>query len=962
MHLLFRINRHAPTLCVFAVAMALSLTAVSPARAEENAADTEQAAGPAEWGIDAGGLETDPDVHYGALPNGMKYAIHTNIAYDSASVRFMLDVGKIDEEDNQRGYAHFVEHMAFNGSKRIAEGELVKKLTRLGLAFGADTNAETSIDYTAYKLDLPRTDDETINAALLMMRELASELTLTPQAVERERGVIMAEEASINSPMRRRVVDWLNLAMPDTRVGNRVSNGDGSAIKSASSDSLRAFYESHYRPDRATLVIAGDVDVEAVEKKIIANFSNWNAVGPPPVRYAPNVLAKRPLATGNFIDATGAGGVELQRVVPYIAPQNGFADQQYQMNQAMAFIALNSRLAKLTSIPDSPIVQAQPSQQLLFRLATSVGVYASGKKENWQATLGLLEQEMRRAAQHGFTESEVVSALAAMETSVKNAVIQKASRGNGYLADALSQTALAGGVILSPDQMAAMLDQIRPSLSADSVSAVFRSMWGDGPNVIHITTLKPIPDAKPVIASNLTESRLVAVAPPVENVAKAFAYDNFGKPGKIVSDRWQEKYGLRTLKFANGTMLNLRPTQYELGTLLFSLRVDGGWASFPVDKPGLGLMLEVVTPNSGFGEHSIDEIRQFVLGKGVTLGLGNDGKAFFSSGILNQSDLDAQLKMLSATLNDFGYRPETQAYWDNLAPAIQSNIATNPNAVYATAAPYILSSNDARFGFDDPALLPTRSIAELREALDGILKTAPVEIALIGDFDEQAAIDLVANTVGALPKRNAKAKLSKEVDKQVFPADRSTRLLYHDGEPDQGLVALHWPTTDDSDLKSWVTLEVLSAAFNLELLDTLRERLGAVYTPNVASTASSDFKGFGYVTALSPATPDKIEIVRETIFAIADQLRKSPISQDLLFRARKPMQEQFDRDLVTNASMLGPVSVAQSEPYRMPRRFSRADVLASITTEDVQKMAVRYLSDAAALEIQILPRPVKAAE
>jgi zinc protease len=961
-HMIIGKNRAGSSILAISVAIALSLTIAAPSFAEDEAVSAQQASGPSTWGIDAGGLETDPDVHYGSLPNGMKYAIQKNPAYSGAAVRFMLDVGKIDEEDSERGYAHFVEHMAFNGSKRIAEGDLVKKLTRLGLAFGADTNAETGVDYTSYKLDLPRTDAETINAALLMMRELASELTLTPQAVERERGVINAEEATINSPIRRRVIDWLTLAMPETRVGSRVSNGDGSAINAASSTSLRSFYENHYRPDRATLVIVGDVDRNDIEQKIKANFSDWQAAGPARARYRPSILATRPISAGNFVDASGAGVVELQRVVPFVAPVNGLADQEFQMNQALAMIALNARLAKLTSIPDSPIVQAQPLQQSLFRLVNSVGVYANGKGDSWPATLGLLEQEMRRAAEHGFTPTEFGTALSAIETFVQNAVSQKLSRGNGFIADALTQASLAKAVVLSPEQIVALLEKIKPSLSAASVSAAFGKMWGDGPNVVHVTTRQPVADAKTAIAASLSQSRSIAVAPNVDNAAKAFAYSNFGQPGKIVSDRWLDKYGMRTVKFANGVMLNLVPNRFEQGSINFSLRVDGGYASLPANKPGLALMLEVATPNAGFGAHSVDEVRQFVSGKAVTLGLANDGKAFFSSGVISKTDLATQLNLFAATLSDFGYRPETEAYWANLAPAIQSNIATNPIGVYQTAAPYILSSNDARFGFDDPAVLLSRNITELKESLDTSLKSAPTEIALVGDFDEEEAINFVANTVGALPKRTPKTKLSPKIDRQVFPADRTPRRLFHDGQPDQGLIAVHWPTTDDSDLRTWVTLEVLSAAFNLELLDSVREQLGAVYTPNVAATASSDFKGFGYLTALSPAAPEKIEIVRESMLAIAQKLRASPISEDLLFRARKPLQDIFDRDVVTNAAMIGPVAVAQSEPHRVPRRFARADVLAAVTAKDVQKMALRYLSDADALEILVLPRPANAGE
>lgn len=910
------------------------------------------------WGIDPGGLETDDGITYGMLPNGMKYAIQANDAQTgAASVRFAFDVGKIDEEDNERGYAHFLEHMAFNGSKRIPEGELAKKLSRLGLAFGADSNAETSIDYTSYRLELPRVDDESIDSALQMMREIGSELTLSPEAVERERGIIMAEEASMNSPGRRRIIDWIKLAMPESRAGERVSNGDGSAVRKASAESIRKFYEGYYRPERATLVVVGEVNVRDIEKKIIAQFSDWKPTAPARAKYVQRLAANRTLTYGNFVDATGAGGVELQRLFPWTPRKHGLDDQLKRSNEALAQLILSARFGKIAAMPGAPIVQAQPMLQDLFHAASSLGVYVLGKGDDWPATLKVAEQEMRRAAEHGFTQAEVDTAMKAMDNMIQTMASQEHSRGNWDLADAIVDTALNGAMSQRPSQTAVMVEQLRSRITAESVSATFREQWGDGASVVHITTKEPVADFRTAFLPVWEESRKMAVGAPVATIAKAFAYENFGKPGKIKSDKWLEDYETRLIRFENGVRLNIRPTAFETNKIEFTIRFGGGLATLPPDKPGLGLMLEVASPVSGFGAHSIDEVREITLGKSVILGFINEGKSFLNAGQTNRADLGLQLKLSAAALSDFGFRPETQSYWESVMPAIQANIRTDPVSTYVTAAPYILSGNDARFGFLDPAVLASRNVADMKATIDAQLKNAPVEIALVGDLDEEEAIRLVAQTFGALPKRPTELKFTAQQDRQVFPTDRSAHLLYHDGQPDQALIAVHWPTSDDFDLRPSLVREVLAAAFNLELLDRVRETLGAVYTPEASTAESPDFVGYGYISAIANATPDKIELVKKAIHDIAAQFRAAPLSADLLLRARQPIQEQYDRDMYRNGALSGPISVAQSEPYRLPRRYARADTLHTITAKEVQAAAQRYLTDDAALEIRIMPRP-----
>ncbi|MGH6909764.1 MAG: M16 family metallopeptidase, partial [Phenylobacterium sp.] len=194
-----------------ALAAVLSLAAGSAAQAIElphlpkfGAGGQPAKPSPGKWPQESSDVKADPDIRFGALPNGMRYAIRRQtIPAGQAAVRLWFDAGALDETDAQQGLAHFLEHMAFNGSKAVPEGDMVKILERLGLAFGADTNASTGFDETIYKLDLPKTDDETVDTALMLLREAAGNLTLDPAAVDRERGVVLSEERASDTPSTR---------------------------------------------------------------------------------------------------------------------------------------------------------------------------------------------------------------------------------------------------------------------------------------------------------------------------------------------------------------------------------------------------------------------------------------------------------------------------------------------------------------------------------------------------------------------------------------------------------------------------------------------------------------------------------------------------------------------------------------------------------------------------------------
>jgi zinc protease len=929
----------------------------APATPEKQQSAEAQTTGIPAWGLTSSDLPADPSVRFGVLPNGMRYALKRNVTPKGAAViRFAFDVGMREAEPEQGGAAHFLEHMAFNGSTNIPEGELVKRLERLGLAFGADTNAETGLEQTTYKLDLPNTNPETVDSALNFMREIASELTLNKDAVDRERGILLSEFRVRDVPQSRRALDALGKQMRDPRFGPAMV-GTPQTIANITPEQLRAFYEGYYRPDRATLVMVGDFDVAAMERDIRTRFANWQGKGTAKDNYVPVITPTTSPIIATFTDPSVPEIIQFDRVVPYMAPKNNVVENRRDLLQAIAGAALSNRLSVIGRASDSPIIFGQAAVQDLARSARTATMIVVAKDGQWLAALGVGEQQLRKAIAFGFTAAEIAEAKANIRNLLENAVKQEAGAPSAAIADQIASASLSDSIYLAPSANLALYNALDPSLTAEAVSEAFRAAWAGGPSLVHVATKQTIAGGDTAVASALATSAKIAVAAPVDAATKAFAYDNFGPAGKILSDTIIADLGIRTIRFANGVELNLKKTDFEPGKIAWLAKIGDGGQMFPSDKQGLPVLVQILTSIDGFKKHNVDELRRITAGRQVAIGMSVTDDGLAARGSTTASDLALQLKLLAAGVTDPAYDPATQAQWAGIAPVISKNIMSNPSQVAALAVPYILTGDDARFGIGDGDQLAVRTLDEMKAVIAPQLANGVIRLGLVGDIDENAAITAVAESLGALPNRTANPASPVTVKPVTFTANRALRTLYHAGSADQGAIALTWPTTDDSDFKATIARNLLAEVMGLRLIDVLREQLGATYTPNARSEDSTTYKGFGYLTASAPAAQSAMDIVAKAIVQIATDLRSTPPSADELLRARKPVLERWQRQERQNGSWVGLVAEAQQESTALDWRRTRTAILEAIVASDITAQAKLYLDPAAAVETRIVPKP-----
>jgi len=930
---------------VLALALQLPVPALAQAGGEEAA-----------WAFEESDLPLDKDYLFGRLDNGMRYVVrHNATPAGTGMVQLFIDAGSLSERDNERGYAHFVEHMAFNGSANVPEGEMIKLLEREGLAFGADTNASTDFEQTIYKLDLPRNDETLLDTALFLMRETASHLTFDDAAVDREKGVVLSERRVRDSYAFRNLLDGWEFLYPDAHFRQRLAIGTIESLQQATGDSLRGFWERNYVPQNATLIVVGDFDPKQVEARIVARFSDWNGPEAPAVPDAGPVAADDPGRTDIHIDTALSEQVTIARNGPAIDRPDTVANRQQNVLRQIGYGIVNRRMARLARGENPPYRSAGLGNSEVFDTARTTNLVVNAGDGEWREGLLAAAREYRRALEFGFTEAEVSEQVASLRNAIENAAAGAATRPNRTFVNATILLLTEGQVPTTPESGLERFEDMVPLITPANVMAAIEDelLPLTDPLIRFEGRTAPKGGAEALRAAWAEAMAEPLVAEEAGELAE-FAYTDFGPPGFVQSYLIEPEFGIHMLHFANGLRLNLKPTDLQQDRISVRLNVDGGQMLNSKDNPLATGMVDSL-PVGGLGKHSYDELQTILAGRSVGMGISADDESFVLGATTTPRDLELQLQLMTATLTDPGYRPQGEVQYRRNVANFFARLTATPNAALGNALGGILSDDDPRFTLRPKEDYDALSFARLREDISDRLARGALELALVGDFDPEQAIALVARTLGALPAREAAFRPYDDNRQRSFTADRSLRVLHHDGEADQALLRLTWPTTDDSEPLESIRLGLLGEVAQLLLTDTLREKLGQTYSPSVSASQSRTYPGWGLFTLVAAVDTADVEASRAAMLDVIEQLRSTPVDADVLLRARRPVLERYENRLKTNGGWMALVDRAQSEPEQLERFASARERIGAVTAEELQALAQQYLDPAKVLEIRVLP-------
>ena len=936
-------RRYSPRSALFAcfIGLAVSLRAAIP------------------FAHEASDLKPDPAIRYGTLSNGLRYAIMANKEpKDRVSLRLLVEAGSFHEQEDQRGLAHFLEHMAFEGSKHYPPGSLDLVLQRMGMRTGADTNASTGYNRTLYILELPKTDEPTLSEGLRVFGDYANGLSLLDAEIDSERGIILSEKRTRDSIQSRVSEARFKFAFGSTLLPSRSPIGLPEVISNAPRERFLDFWNTWYRPERMAVIAVGDFDVALVEKLIVAQFADFAARSPARPDPSLGEIARFDGVQTYFHSESEMPNtsVAILSLTPAAAELDTAANRLKYLPRQIALAILNRRFSELAKKENAPFLGAGASAGESFKFMREASVGVTCKPDQWAAALAVGEQELRRALEHGFQAPELKEILASYSNSLDQAVKTASTRRSNGLAGMISQHLLDRHVTTHPEgERALYLPALAKITVADCLTALRAAFSAPGRYVMVTGNAKIPGDANAAIVAAYEASRAVKIAAPAAIAEAAWGYADWGTPGKVAKRSRVEDLDITLVEFANGVRLNLKKTDFEAGRISLRARVGNGNVTQPLDQRGLDTLAEGSFTSGGLGKHSADELRRLNAGKNVGVGFSSGGDAFNFSGGTTPDSLLLELQLLTAYLTDPGYRPEAMRLAQKGIEQMYLGFEHTANGPMAMEVANLLRGGDPRFGVPPKEILQARNLTEVRTWLTPHFAKGAIELAIVGELDVEATIAAVAATLGTLPPREVKPALA-ELKKVSFPATPFTKNYTIPTEIPKGNVHLYWPTTDSMDIKVDRRLSMLTTVFSDRLRVKIREEIGGTYSPSANSTTSDTFPNYGYIAASCIVDPAMAAKISDAIVAIGEDLATNGVTEDELTRARQPALTALRQALRTNAYWLSSVlRRPQEKPAVLNNHRDRITDTEAITTTELTALAKQYLGSTRVSSVTILP-------
>ncbi len=914
------------------------------------------------WAQDVSDIAPNPKVIYGKLPNGMKYILMPNKQPPGrVSMRLHIAAGSLMEREDQRGVAHFLEHMMFNGSKHFPDpSQLIPKMQRLGIAFGAHANAYTSFDETVYMLDLPNNHEDTLNLGFNIMRDFADGAFLKKEEIDKERGVILSEKTSRDSVQQRLMQKQFDALLPEALIAKRFPIGLEKIITSAPRSAFTDFYNQYYTPSRITFIYVGDFDPKQAEKRIIENFKSMK--NPENLGKNPNI-GKIPQGQGFrtlvFTDKeVTSTDLTLYNLKPFEKKPDTKATRAEKLPLILANAMLNRRFSILTKQENATITGGMAYNQNLFKFAQMGVVAVDAKNNDWKAALPVLEQELRRAVTYGFTENELKEIKADLINAYEQAVKTEPSLKTPTLASSLAKHVQREAVFSTPEDDLAILRENLSKITPETCHKAFAKFWKTPDITLVLTTNKEEKNAQSELKELYKKSQSVAVTPPEKKADITFAYTDFGPAGKITDTHKVKDLDFTQLKFANGSKCNIKHTDFKKNEISMIVRVGSGKLTMPMDKPGLAAFAESVFTAGGLGKHSTDDLRSILAGRNAQVGFSIADDAFVLTGATTPKDLELQLQLICAYLTDPGFRPESLRLFKAQIPIIYSQLKHTSAGAENKLSAY-LHGNDPRFIFPEQKKLESYTLEDAKNWLLPALKNGALELSIGGDLDEKTLIPILARTIGALPKRSAEkpALTEKRIIKNIPSTPAEKKFTFQSKIP-TGSATVIWriPGLDSKNIGTIRRLGVLRSILSNRMREKIREELGEAYSPYAYVNANDVYKDLGFLFAVSPGKPEQAEKVGKLILEIGQQLADKGATEDELKRALAPRLTMLQKSLRENSYWIGTVmSQSQEQPYRLDWARNREKDYASIKLDDINALAKKYLGTKNAYRIEILP-------
>ena len=908
-------------------------------------------------------LQLTSAVTVGHLENGLRYYLQRNTTpQETIELRLVVQVGSVHEGANELGVAHFVEHMAFNGTERFPGNEIIGRLETLGVSYGADLNAYTGFDNTVYTLQVSTTEPAALATALDILEQWAFHISFTDEEIEKERGVILEEWRRQQIAERRAFDQHLQVLLRPARYAARLPIGNEEIISTVSAETIRAFYRRWYRPGRMALIAVGDIDREKMSLMIAQRFGTA-----PSSEY----LAARPGGEGSHEDlrvsAAYDSGITSHSLTLYQRQPadntNSVASYRDTVVQALFGIILNDRLEELAAHPKSPLLNARISL-IAQRLTANEDVmllratFAAGEEEN---AIAAVVSELKQIISYNIDEGEFAHGVTRLQRLYQSYWDGYDTQESNFFAAAYIAHFIYGNLLLDPSKEEELLRQLLPTINRkELVHQAIQLLYG--PNrLLALSGVAQENGAIPTIQQlhrwfseaahrvpPATRRQIASVAP----VESLVVEDQFSREGAIVEERYDAQLGLHHWQLSNGMQVILKETDFESDKLLLDIYSKGGYIMVPeADYPAARVAVDIVE-KSGLAQWSPSDLRRILANRALTI---QPYLRQFSEGLSGSASPNDIAQLLQIAYLYFAEPRYDSVRAEAHLRSVRSQLEfrhNSPRSLLADRLIALLYNNHPLVRTltttDIDAINSERSYTIYKERFQN---AADFTALLVGDIspDElRPHLHYLAQIAAVGPTEDWKPI-------QYLRNNGSVQERLQRGEDELGLFrSLFWGDFQWS-LDEHFILQSLAQALTNRLQEQLREEFSAVYS--VGSFASSPRLPTDYYLIFIDFTTDPVAIeeVIQQLNPIIDSLHETPLSAEELQRIQETERSNFVTSMRENGFWLDLLRYADLFDYDPVEALQREARVDKLTAEVLQGAARRYLNRERYLEIYVGP-------
>ena len=906
-------------------------------------------------------LPVEPATRIGHLANGLRYYVRPNgEPAKRASLRLVVDAGSVLETDAQQGFAHFVEHMAFNGTRLFKKQELVDFTEKIGMRFGRHSNASTGFDETTYMFDLPTDDPAILKKGFVILQQIATDVTFDPADVNAERGVVI-EEWRISRGAGMRVTEQiLPVIFKGSKYAERLPIGKKAILEQATAEDLRAFYRRWYRPDLMALVAVGDFDpdkVEAIIKEVFGRLPKPEGPAARPSFPVPD--HKQTLVAVAKDEELPASSVGILHKLPS-RPTSTRSDYRRMIVEGLYHAMINERLDELRRSSDPPFLFGNSSTQPFVRSKDVFSQVAVVKEQGVLGGLEALTREVERVDRFGFTKGELARKKLDLVRSLESAVrdqdkVPSPARAAEMIRHFLTDEAMPG-----IEAELALTKELLPTISLEEMNRVAASWISEENRVLLVQAPKaaPTPSDAELLASfdRVQDGPLTAY---VDNVSEGPLVEELPPPTPVKREKAIEVLGVKEWQLGNGARVVVKPTDFRQDQILFYAFSPGGHSLASKADYESAIRADTIVTGGGVGRFDLTELRKALAGKVVDVSpyIGELEEGF--SGSASPDDLETLFQLVYLYFT--APRKDEQAFAAFLAESRESlaRRSADPGTAFWDAWQVNYFGNHPRRQPPDLARLEKVSLDRaLRFYKSRFAGAGDFTFVFVGNVELPALRAFSEKYLGALP---GKRRRERWRDVGARPPRKAKRFVVEQGVEPKSTVALGFSGKARYSREAEHALDSAVEVLRIRLREILREDLGGTYGVSVSGGLSRRPAPLYQTNVTFSCAPDNVAKLTEAVFTEVRRAKKEGFASEYLDKVKAAQRRSLEVAVRQNGYWLGRLS--EHYTYGTDPRLILAEneLIDGLDGKALQEAASRYFEEARLLEGVLEPADPPAA-